>query len=91
MLRTIYAENEGSEWPLWETLRENAYVWRSRMIRVGPLVPSGWSIADGVEVELEGFDFEGEQELAGPVQRMLWGMECIWYENQVRQKALQNT
>ena len=92
LLRTIYAENGGSEWPLWETLRENTYVWRPRMFRAGRLVPSGWSIADGVEVELEGFDFEGEMELelelelepelepelAGPAQRMLWSTECIW-------------
>ena len=65
-------------------------MWRPRMFRAARLVPSGWSIADGVgvEVELKSFDFEGEMELelkpelepelAGPAQRMLWNMECIW-------------
>ena len=63
-------------------------MWRPRMFRAGRLVPGEWSIADGVEVKLEGFDFEGEMELelepelepelAGPAQRMLWSMECMW-------------
>ena len=76
----------GVEWPLWETLRENAHVWRPCMFRAGYLIPSGWSIAGGVEVELESFDFEGEMEmelelepeLAGPAQRMLWSIEWVW-------------
>ena len=53
----------GVEWPLWETLRENAHAWRPCMFRAGHLIPSGWSIAGGVEVELESFDFEGEMEM----------------------------
>ena len=63
-------------------------MWRPRLFRAGRLFPSGWSIADGVEIELESFDFEREMELelepelepelAGPAQRMLSNMECIW-------------
>lgn len=57
-------------------------MWRPCIFRAEHLIPSGWSIAGGVEVELESFDFEGEMEmelelepeLAGPAQRMLWSI-----------------
>lgn len=61
-------------------------MWRPCIFRAEHLIPSGWSIAGGVEVELESFDFEGEMEmelelepeLAGPAQRMLWSIELVW-------------